>query len=96
MTRFPSVPKIIGVSVGEVRIKNIGSSPSTMAKFALVTEDARSAGLFIQHEFSDRTHEILRALYQSMEMDVAETLSSDPSAGDQQEWDDDDEDLNFR
>lgn len=76
-TRFKGECVIIGVQVGEIRVREIGRSPSVMAKMALMTDTGESAGVYIQHMFSERTGVILRQLIQSMEDDAASMLSRD-------------------
>jgi len=66
-TQFSGECIISGVQVGEIRVREIGRSPSMMAKMALMTDTGESAGIYIQHMFSETTTKILRALIQSME-----------------------------
>lgn len=99
-TQFKGACRITGVQVGEIRVREIGRSPSIMAKMALMTDDGASAGLYIQHMWSERTQKILQTLIASMELDAANALSDTSSPyqdddGYDDEDDDDNEGLNF-
>lgn len=93
-TMIPGQCRVTAVQVGEIRVKEIGSSPSVMARAALMTDAGESCGSFIQYMFSDATRERLRDLVLSMEADIAAVLSTSP---DEDQWDgsDDNEDMNF-
>jgi hypothetical protein len=74
-TAFARPSRISGVKLAELRVREIGASPAVMAKLALVTTDLSTAGQFVQHTFSERTHRLLQELYRSIEADAADLLS---------------------
>ena len=76
MKRFERPNAIAGLKVGELRVKEIGRSPSVIAKIAFITEHGESAGQFLLHQFSSRSNELLQALLSSVEDDAIETLSA--------------------
>ena len=75
MIRFPGVPRIVGVQLGEIRVRELSRSPAVMAKMALMTDTGQSAGVYILHQFSETTQVLLRELVRSMEADAAVQLS---------------------
>lgn len=97
-TRLNGECRIAGVQVGEIRVREIGRSPSVMAKMALMTDDGESAGQYIQHMFSERTAALLRQLIASMEDDAATMLTKQsPTESDYDtggDYDDNDDDEN--
>ena len=101
MHRFDGELRIVGISVGEIRITKIGPSPALMGKFAYMTDDQRSVGLYIGHSFSSQTQKLADALAESMERDMANSITlnsgrlsiEDSDSG--EEWDDGDGDITF-
>lgn len=94
MRNFTGKSKIVGIQIAEIRVREIGRAPSVMAKLAFMTSTGESAGMYIQHMFSDRTRALLQELYASMEDDASSLLSEDPpsSSHDRQEYSSDDPD----
>jgi hypothetical protein len=96
MIRFDGPTRLAGVKISEVRIKEMGASPGVRAKFALVDEDSNGLSLALCHHWSNRTMELVEALQESMERDLADALTlpqgRSPSQSETGEWGEDDDD----
>lgn len=78
MTPFQGTAiRLSGVSVGEIHIRRIGPSPTSMAKLAFVDVEGTPVSLAVFSAMSPRTLKLISALCSSIEEDYIEILKLD-------------------
>lgn len=82
MKQFERPTVISGAAVGELRVREIGRSPSVVAKISLMTVHGETTGMFLMHQFSERSNDLLRALLASIEGDACDLLTAGDPRGD--------------
>lgn len=80
MTEVDRPLRIASVAVSDLRVEQMGVAPGIKGRFGLLDERGTVMAFVLCHKYSERTYQILDALYESMEMDLLDIIGEPESA----------------